>query len=60
MAQLQTWIKKAQLKKQSVTVGWVMRKYSLTCSPKTVRKRILKPMNQKWLHRSRKPGVPAN
>ena len=34
--------------------------YNLTCSLKTIKEAILKPMGQKWLRRSCKPGVPAD
>ena len=47
-----------QANRQKVTVGGIMRKYGLTCSPDTVRTHIFKAMRLKWLHRSRKPGVP--
>ena len=58
--QVQKRIKKLQADKKKVTVNGLKSHYNLTCSPKTIKSLILEAMGQKWLRRSRKPGVPAD
>ena len=56
-------MKKAQQqRKGSVNVAWVKNKYKSvsTCSSKTIKKYIFKPLRQKYLHRSKKPAVPRS
>ena len=60
MAQIQRRVKKLQAERQKVTVHSLKTHYNLSCSAQTIIDRVLKPLGQKWLRRSHKPGVPAD
>jgi len=42
---------------KGLTLGWIKRKFNLDCCSATVKRRIMKPLKLRWVHRARKPAV---